>query len=107
MQGPAATVVLATRWTLRVVSGPAAGQAWTLHPHGLRIGAVTGDWTLDDPALSAQHFVLEPATGGLTLRDLGSTNGTWVDGQRLSGAVVLGPGARFEAGSHVFKVERA
>jgi Nif-specific regulatory protein len=37
-----------------------------------------------DPLLSRRHFVLESRDGGWTLRDLGSSNGTFVNGDRVA-----------------------
>jgi len=47
---------------------------------------------LTDPEISRRHVQLEPAGSELTLTDLGSTNGTTVDGRRVCGSVRLVPG---------------
>jgi len=39
-----------------------------------------------DSSLSREHAMLEMADGGILLKDLGSTNGTWVDGERIETA---------------------
>lgn len=38
----------------------------------------------DDPHASLRHAVLEPGPRGYLLRDAGSSNGTWVNGERVS-----------------------
>jgi DNA-binding NtrC family response regulator len=43
----------------------------------------SADALIDDPSLSREHLLLEPAAGGLSATDLGSRNGTFVDGARL------------------------
>ncbi|MCB9617294.1 MAG: sigma 54-dependent Fis family transcriptional regulator [Sandaracinus sp.] len=55
------------------------------------------DVVLADRFVSQLHCRLEPVRGGVMLRDLGSRNGTWVQGQRVS-AVELGAGASFRLG---------
>jgi transcriptional regulator of acetoin/glycerol metabolism len=44
---------------------------------------------LIDPTVSRRHARLTPAGGGLAVADLGSTNGTWVDGRRVREATVV------------------
>ena len=43
---------------------------------------------IDDPDCSRVHARLTVAADGVVLHDLGSTNGTWVDGRRLEGTAV-------------------
>jgi DNA-binding NtrC family response regulator len=45
--------------------------------------------TLDDSQVSREHAVIEPASGGVMVEDLGSRNGTYVDGRPLSSARAL------------------
>ena len=64
----------------------------------VRIGSSrSNDLVLADPAVSAQHCRLEPDGRGLVLRDLGSTNGTFVQGVRVARARV-GAGAQLRVG---------
>jgi hypothetical protein len=66
-----------------------------------------GEGVLDDPLVSRAHARLEAdARGSLTLNDLGSANGTWVDGERV-GAATLREGAIVRVGSTVFVAQRA
>lgn len=52
-----------------------------------------------DRSVSGHHCEIEMRNGGeLLLRDLGSQNGTFLDGQRISGEVALAPGARIRLG---------
>ncbi len=51
------------------------------------------DLVLDSPAVSAHHARLALAGGVWTLTDLGSVNGSWVDGERLAGTLPLAPGS--------------
>jgi len=52
----------------------------------------------DDAGLSRQHFAFEPAGDGWTVQDLGSKNGTFVNGIPLKGRLGLRPGDRITAG---------
>jgi pSer/pThr/pTyr-binding forkhead associated (FHA) protein/Zn-dependent protease len=63
---------------------------------------------LTDPTVSRQHALIRPATHGVgpVLQDAGSSYGTWVDGRRLDGPLVLRDGARIEFGDHEATVER-
>lgn len=53
---------------------------------------------LDHPAVSRQHAEISNQQGHLTVRDLQSGNGTFVDGQRIAGSVRLGNGATIQIG---------
>lgn len=52
----------------------------------------------DDAGLSRQHLALERTSGKWVLRDLGSKNGTLVNGERVTGLHVIGPTDRIMAG---------
>ncbi len=52
----------------------------------------------DDAGLSRQHMTIERDGAEWTVRDLGSKNGTLLNGTRISGRVVLKPGDRITAG---------
>lgn len=61
---------------------------------------------LDDAYASARHAKLSLARGKALLVDLGSTNGTWVNGVRV-GQAELGPGAWVRLGQSDLVLERA
>ncbi len=72
--------------SLRIVSGNAAGTEISLEGDEFLIGRIAeGEGKLgDDPEISRRHArIVKRAGGQLTLEDLGSTNGTFVNGQRL------------------------
>ena len=52
----------------------------------------------DDAGLSRQHFALEAVGGDWTVQDLGSKNGTFVNGIPLKARLALRPGDRITAG---------
>jgi S-DNA-T family DNA segregation ATPase FtsK/SpoIIIE len=66
---------------LHVVGGPDAGLVAPLPKGVVTIGrAPACDLTLTDPDVSRQHAAVTVTSAGITLRDLGSTNGTLHDG---------------------------
>jgi hypothetical protein len=74
---------------LVVVSSPSLerGQAFETGPVPLTIGRAPGnDAVLDgDDFASARHARVESRRDGVWILDLGSTNGTWVNGERMDG----------------------
>ena len=63
------------------------------------------DVVLDqDDEVSRRHAAFAPAGAGLTVEDLGSTNGTFVDGRRIDGAVALSNGTKVQVGETVIEV---
>jgi hypothetical protein len=80
---------------LRVLVGQAPGT-WVTVDGELEIGraADDADGRLgDDPQLSRRHArIARDAGGALTIEDLGSSNGTFVNGARVEGIQVLRPG---------------
>ncbi|MCC5951551.1 MAG: FHA domain-containing protein [Acidimicrobiia bacterium] len=58
----------------------------------VEVGRDCEDIVLDDPTTSRRHLVLDPAGDGVVVTDQGSANGTFVDGERITDPVVLGPG---------------
>src|SRR5881396_3857549 len=77
--------------TLVFKSGPLAGRSFPIRSE-VRIGRQDSDIVVDDAAISRQHAAVRPTEDGLEIRDLGSVNGTWVNGARLDRPAKLGPG---------------
>ena len=67
------------------------------------IGREVGDLVVADPMCSSKHAELVFANGSVVLRDLGSTNGTWVNGQRVQ-ELQLGPGIKVVIGAAVLSL---
>lgn len=58
-----------------------------------RIGRSTrSDLHIDDPAVSAHHMTLKLTAGNCVVSDLSSTNGTFINGERLVGGQLLADG---------------
>ena len=69
---------------LTIVSGTMAGQQFQLDKPVTRIGRREGnDWTIQDGSISGTHCEIEKTKTGYLLRDLGSTNGTKVNGDTV------------------------
>ena len=60
--------------------------------------AMPGQVVLDHPNVSRRHAAFEIVDGTIVLRDLGGTNGTYVNGERLRGARLLVKGDRIDIG---------
>ena len=70
---------------LKIVSGTRAGEQISLNQPVLRIGRREGnDLIISDPSISGSHCEIEKNASGYTLRDLGSTNGTRVNGEAVA-----------------------
>ncbi len=68
--------------------------------------AGVADVVLDqDSEISRRHATFSPAGAGLTVQDLGSTNGTFVNGQRLTETVALTTGDRVGLGETVIEIQ--
>jgi hypothetical protein len=96
-------------WTVRVVQGPSALMGITVGVSGpIVIGRSPGaDIVIGDDFVSAKHTRISPAGDGVVIEDLGSTNGTVVNGQRLTAPRQLGPGDAIDIGSVKLKVDRS
>lgn len=82
-----------------VRSGPLKGQRLAVHAPVVNLGrADYNDLVLNDPSVSAAHAKLQRREGIWILTDLGSTNGTWADGQPVVGEAPLGPGSAVRFG---------
>jgi S-DNA-T family DNA segregation ATPase FtsK/SpoIIIE len=88
---------------LRVETGPDAGALHWLEPGGHYVGrAVGADICVDDPDISRNHACIELGWDGATVRDLQSTNGTFVDGSPVGSEPVDLPfGAQLRVGSSI------
>jgi hypothetical protein len=95
------------RVTLRVLAGPYTGREFTFDQHDtFLIGrADTAHLYLpEDRFFSRHHCLLEIAPPRCFLRDLGSTNGTFVNGKRVPEAF-LTSGDRIQGGQTVLEVD--
>ena len=83
-------------------AGPKPGQIFPLDKPELVVGREAGvDIVISDAEVSRKHARLYLVSGGYTIEDLGSTNGTFVSGQRLIGPHALLSGESIMFGEHV------
>ena len=91
---------------LIVRSGPDAGTAVEVAGAPVVLGRQQGcDLVVRDTRASRRHLELVPQDGGLRLRDLGSANGTYVDGRKVVEASLEG-GEEIRIGAVVIEVWR-
>ena len=101
---PTPVVRAPTRGVLIVVSGELAGRRVDVGAQPITIGK--GPATLqisDDPAVSTRHAELALRGGAFVVTDLGSTNGTFVNSQRIAQPTRLGDGDLLRFGNTQMK----
>lgn len=98
---PTAVTARAEIRRLVFLEGPMSGHTVVLGRgrHVVGRGSQCGI-VVEDPNLSRQHLVLE-VDEEVVIEDAGSTNGTWVAGQRLRDPRVLRPGTAVEIGDSI------
>src|SRR6516164_10179 len=92
---------------LEAVSGPVAGRRIEVRAGTiLRIGRTAkSDYALgEDSYLSGQHFAIECDGAECRVRDLGSSNGTFVNGGRVTSDLPLHEGDSLMAGGSTFTI---
>lgn len=92
---------------LHVVAGPDAGGVHLLHGGQIRIGrSAEADVPLDDPDVSRLHCAVTVSDDGrVSVADLGSTNGTSLDGEEVRDRPVrLKPGALLRLGESTLRL---
>ena len=95
------------RVSLNVVAGPQLGRSFTFDQHDTFMIGRSEDAQCclpNDRFFSRHHCLIEIAPPQAFLRDLGSTNGTYVNGMRID-TVYLQNGDRIQGGETVLEVE--
>lgn len=83
-------------------SGPMPGMIYPLESELITLGRDPGNSiAINDAEISRRHARLSLQGGKYVLEDLGSTNGTFVNGQRLGGPHVLKPGDVISFGEQI------
>ena len=83
-------------------SGPTPGATYSLEGDQITIGRDSNNGVvINDSEISRKHARLTFQGGKYVLDDLGSTNGTFVNGQRLVGPVVLKAGDVVSLGEQI------
>ncbi|MEA2398277.1 MAG: hypothetical protein QOK25_1833 [Thermoleophilaceae bacterium] len=93
---------------LYIIEGPNAGQDLDVErPAVIGRDPASAGLTLTDPEASRRHASVIPEGQALNIEDLGSTNGTFVNGERIDSARVLVRGDRLRIGTTVMEVAPA
>src|SRR3954452_13617236 len=74
---------------------------------GATIGREGCDVNLMDPEVSRRHATIRDQGGSLAIEDLGSTNGTFVNGTRITAVTVLNDGDEVRLGNTVWSIRGA
>ncbi|SEU07483.1 sigma 54-interacting transcriptional regulator [Stigmatella erecta] len=85
-------------WTVEVSAGPDKSKKLTTQDSLVRVGSdPSSDLVLTDPTVSRRHLEIERTPKGLLLKDLGSRNGTYLDGRQVF-QVLLQSGDKVQLG---------
>lgn len=88
------------KYSLAVLQGKASGQIFHIHKVKTILGRADSDIVLDDPECSRQHATLEVLGSRVVVTDLNSTNGTFVQGERIQNSELENHN-EFRIGEHV------
>jgi two-component system cell cycle response regulator len=92
---------LERQFILTVLAGPQIGVSRAIDQGEIVLGRGEGcSMLLHDPGLSRQHCRVIKDGDRVTIEDLGSSNGTFVDGEIVSAERALPEGARIHVGRH-------
>ena len=96
-------------WTLKIVQGPRELMNVTVPVTGpVVIGRSPGaDIVLGDDFVSGRHARVAPSGGSAVVEDMGSTNGTLLNGSRLTKPTTLREGDAIDIGEVRLKVGRS
>lgn len=91
---------------LRVTAGNARGSEIQVDDELLIGRQASEEGTLgQDAEISREHARIARSGNGFAIEDLGSTNGTFVNGRRISGSEILSPGDRIQVGATTLVVQ--
>jgi pSer/pThr/pTyr-binding forkhead associated (FHA) protein len=91
---------------LSITSGPSQGQSFDCDRE-LVVGREGADLVIEDWEMSRRHAAIRPVPAGLEIEDLGSLNGTFVDGERITAITLVTAAATVKMGVTNFAVEVA
>jgi predicted component of type VI protein secretion system len=87
-----------------IVDGPNSGREFELSGATVVGRDQSAGLVIDDPEASRRHASLSVSESGVTVEDLGSTNGTFVNGARISDARDVVGGDKLRIGTTVFEL---
>jgi len=87
------------RLSLAIIDGPDAGNVFRIEKPRVTIGRSGADLNINDTEASRQHAAVEIRDAAYTVNDLGSTNGTLVNGEKITEPTELVDKGEFVVGS--------
>ena len=106
--GSAATIIDRPGAELRLVSGTNAGKTWKLPKNDAKIGRDKSNLVaIEDSKSSREHARIRFADGIYSISDLGSSNGTFVNDNQITGHVPLSDGDLIRIGDTVLSFKPA
>ena len=87
------------RLSLAIINGNDAGNVYRMDKPRVTIGRSGADLTINDTEASRQHAAVEVRDAVITVEDLNSTNGTMMEGEKITAAVELTNHSEFQIGS--------
>lgn len=104
---PPAPAHAAAPTLLVIIDGPLAGSTVPLTGEPITLGRSAGNTlVIDDEFVSSHHarVIQDPASGQWAIEDLGSTNGTLVEGRRISAPTILPARVPVRIGATTFEL---
>ena len=98
-KAPALQLPPGKRLSLAIIDGPDAGNVFRIEKPRVTIGRSGADLNLNDTEASRQHAAVEVRETEYTLHDLGSTNGTIYEGEKVTRPIDLQNHSEFVVGS--------
>jgi predicted component of type VI protein secretion system len=99
---------MAAQFQFVMRSGPTTGKIYPLEAAEIIIGREASNGVaINDAEISRKHAKLSLHGSAYVIQDLGSTNGSFVNGQRLTGTQVLNPGDTVSFGENIVMIYEA
>jgi predicted component of type VI protein secretion system len=93
---------MAAQFQFVMRSGPNTGKVYPLETPEIIIGRdATNNIPINDAEVSRKHAKLILQSSAYVIQDLGSTNGTFINGQRITASQVLKPGDKVTLGENI------
>ena len=109
-QGVDTLVIWYLDFTGDQIQWPSVAETFCLHldqPNFVGRAVAQDECPIPDPRISRRHAVLEVVDRNLSIKDLGSANGTFVNGRRIEGPVMLNVGDQVNFDRVSFRVRRS